>query len=385
MTFRFRVLIVFSFFIFFSCFAQEEKPFWVRVLLAECGGQENNEWTIRSENGFIIADPTGESEKIHTNKKKLTVSVHGSFFYVDGKRFLKRQWVLFPKTGLLEWSGNFYKGSFLFALQENQKAFFINKLELQDYIFAVLRSESWPGWPLEVNKVFAVITRSYLVSKVQEAKKQKRPYHIKNTKIHQSYNGHMFEKRNDTVLRQAVKQTKGLFLVYDNKPIVAMFDSCCGGIIPSKVDGVDFEKAPYLARDYPCEHCKRCRLYNWSVEYDIDQWTQLLKKVLPELKKVRGILVTKRDEAGLMKKVLVQGRKKSFILTGKQLYSLLDKVRSFYFTVHKNGKNILLKGRGYGHHLGLCQWGAREMVRDKWDYKKVIQFYYPDVSFVRLA
>jgi len=385
MTFRSKALIIFSFLVFFSCFASEEKPFWVRVLLSECSGQENKKWTIRSESGFIIADPSGESEKIHTNQKKLTVSVHGSFFYVDGKRFLKKEWVLFPKKGLLEWNGNFYKGSFLFVLQEHKKAFFINKLDLQDYIFAVLRSESWPGWPLEINKVFAVITRSYLISKVQEAKRQKRPYHIKNTKIHQSYNGHTFEKRNDKILRLAVKQTKGLFLAYENKPIVAMFDSCCGGIIPSKVAGVDFQKAPYLAREYPCEHCKRCRLYNWSVSYDIDQWTKLLKKALPELKKVRGIMVTKRDDAGLMQKVLVQGKKKSFVLTGKQLYSLLDTVKSFYFTVHKNKKNIVLKGRGYGHHLGLCQWGAREMVRDKWGYKKIIQFYYPNVSFVRLA
>jgi len=368
--------------IFFSCTI---NPFWVRVLLDECDTRANNEWVFTSEHGFIIADLDGVSKKIYTNKTKLSVSVHGSFFYVDGKRFVKKQWALFPKQGLLEWNGNFYKGAFTFCFQKNKKALLINLVDLQDYIFAVLRSESWPGWPLEVNKVFAVITRSYVMSKVQEAKRLKRPYHIKNTKIHQTYNGHTFEKRNDKALQLAVKYTKGLFLAYDGKPIVAMFDSCCGGITPSKMDGVDFKKAPYLARDYPCKHCKRCRLYSWEVEYSIDEWTQLLKKMFPDLKKVRGIWVAKRDDAGLIQEVVIKGAKKNFSLSGKKLYSLLDAVKSFYFSVHKKGRNIVLKGRGYGHHLGLCQWGAREMVRDKWGYKKIIQFYYPNVSFAKLA
>lgn len=186
-------------------------------------------------------------------------------------------------------------------------------------------------------------------------------------------------------MQQAVDETKGLFLAYDGEPIVAMFDSCCGGIIPSKVDGFDFDKAPYLARDYPCKHCERCCLYSWNVEYNIDDWTKLLQRAFPDLKKVRGIKIVKKDEAGLIQELEVKGTKKTFSLTGKKLYGLLDDVKSFCFSVHKKGKNIALKGRGYGHHVGLCQWGAREMVRDSWNYKQILQFYYPEVVFARLA
>ncbi|MCK5633108.1 SpoIID/LytB domain-containing protein, partial [bacterium] len=247
------------------------------------------------------------------------------------------------------------------------------------------RSESWPGWPLEVNKVFAVATRSYLIAKVREARKAKRLFHIKNTRIHQTYNGNNFQTRNSKMLRRAVEETKGQFLTFDNQPIVAMFDSCCGGVVPSKIMGVDFNKAPYLARDYACKYCKRCKLYRWKVEYSLEKWTNLLKKKFPRLKKLCGIKVLSRDDAGLIQELEIRGRKYSFSLTGKELYSLLDEVKSFYFSIRKKGKHIVLKGRGYGHHLGLCQWGAREMVRDGWEYKKILEFYYPDVSFVRLA
>lgn len=48
-------------------------------------------------------------------------------------------------------------------------------------------------------------------------------------------------------------------------------------------------------------------------------------------------------------------------------------------------KKIIFKGVGFGHHLGLCQWGAREMVRDGWDYKRVLQFYYPDTYLMKLC
>ena len=73
------------------------------------------------------------------------------------------------------------------------------------------------------------------------------------------------------------------------------------------------------------------------------------------------------------------------MITGKKLYSLVPAVKSFCFFSKKNQKQIMFKGRGYGHHVGLCQWGAREMVRDGWDYRRILQFYYPNTEFKQLV
>jgi len=362
------------------------QPLKVRVLLAESADVAcSDRWTIATSAGFFLTDLFSSTTTLQCHNNELHVAVKKGFFYLNGKRFLKKQFVVHAREGLLSFNRNFYKGSFLFVLDVQNRVQIINCVDLEHYIFAVLRSESWPGWPLEVNKVFAVAIRSYVIAKIREVKKSKRLFHIKSTKIHQTYNGHRFEKRNNTVLHKAVDQTRGMFLAYDDKPIVAMFDSCCGGIIPSKVEGVDFKKAPYLARDYPCEHCKRCKIYSWQVAYDIATWTKLLRAACPKLKKIRGITIARRDEAGLIQEITVQDSRTTFSLTGKQLYSLLDAVKSFSFSIHKKGKDILLSGRGYGHHLGLCQWGAREMVRDGWNYNKILKFYYPGVTFVRLV
>ncbi len=64
---------------------------------------------------------------------------------------------------------------------------------------------------------------------------------------------------------------------------------------------------------------------------------------------------------------------------------MFKEIKSFCFNIKKKSGKIIFNGRGFGHHLGLCQWGAREMVRDGWDYKQILAFYYPSTNFMRLT
>jgi len=60
-------------------------------------------------------------------------------------------------------------------------------------------------------------------------------------------------------------------------------------------------------------------------------------------------------------------------------------MKSRCFTLQKNGTEFIATGRGYGHHMGLCQWGAREMVRGGWQHKEILEFYYPGTTFMCLG
>ena len=95
--------------------------------------------------------------------------------------------------------------------------------------------------------------------------------------------------------------------------------------------------------------------------------------------------VSKTDKAGIVKGVTIRGNRFSWSIIGDKLYSLLKDVKSFCFDIKKTGDNICLTGRGYGHHIGLCQWGARQMVRELKDYKEILQFYYPGTDFMWLS
>lgn len=355
------------------------KPHYsVRVLLDEKQCTERPRWHLKVRKGCTYINPADRTNSWLSDDSSVDIAVHGKVIYINGKRYNGSQLVMIPHDGLIHFNDNRYQGSFLITCHSST-VYIINALELEDYVFSVLRTESWPGWPLEVNKVFAIACRSYAIAMIVRSKANKLPYHIKNTNAHQTYTG----THESPLLKAAVEETKGIFLAYKGKPIIAMFDGCCGGVTPSLIKDFNFSQAPYLARSYPCTYCKSCKIYNWQAVYSAHTLADVLHKGPPLIKKIKDIKVTHKDKAGLVREVTVKGSKGTVRVSGKKIYSKLKDVKSFCFSVEKRGDDIIFTGRGYGHHLGLCQWGAREMVRQGNDHRQVLQFYYPGTSFVR--
>lgn len=335
----------------------------IRVLLGEISTSEKTSWSIAKKE----------------SNKQINISFKNNNIYTNDKKVLRNSLRINPDDGHLSLNGKEYQGTF-HIIRHKKKLLLINALKLEDYIFSVLKTESWPGWPLEVNKVFAIASRSYAIAKVLENKKTKLPYHIKNTNKHQTYHG----VHNCKILKQAVEETKNIVLGNNKKPILAMFDCCCGGIIPAHMKSVDFKKAPYLARKRVCSFCKPCKIFSWEVSYNKKELIKILKKEFPNLKNIRSIKVTKKDPAGIVKVVEIVCNNLYYHVSGKKLYSLLKDITSFCFSINKQAEKIIIKGRGFGHHLGLCQWGAREMIKQSWDYQSILKFYYPGATFMKL-
>ena len=284
--------------------------------------------------------------------------------------------------GALKFQDLFYMGS-LQVVQDGQKIMIINCVPIEDYLVSVLRDEGWPGWSLEANKVLAIACRTYLVSKIMKSRALKLPYHIKNSVHHQTYNGKhrkIYEK-----LKTAVKETHNVFLAYDGKPIEAMFDSCCGGIIPANISGYDFKKHPYLARTKPCNYCKSAWIYSWDAQYDAAEIKELLAKHDIKVSKVLDMKITKKDKAGLVQELCIAAPERKITISGRKAYSIFSNIHSFAFSVSKKEKRFTVKGKGYGHHMGLCQWGAMNMIKDGYDYQRVLQFYYPGTTFMQFT
>lgn len=359
--------------------AQKKRSTKVRVLLAQVHHKESVQWRIKSAQGFLAY--LGEDDDLQKKIIKsgdLVIKIKHGIVTCNGKRVTDTL-RLKPLSGHGECNGIAYDGDFI-ILAHKDNFLCINQLDLEDYICSVLRTESWPGWPLEVNKVFAIACRSYVMFKILETRRSKRPFHVKDTNVHQTYRG----KHEVQLLKTAVKQTKGMVLGFEGEPILAMFDSCCGGIIPAHIADFDFDKAPYLARSYACHHCKESSLYSWQVSYDQAFFEAQLQNYYQSNMKLFDIHVTKKDKAGLVSEVKMRGPKTTTIIPGKKLYSLLKEIKSFHFEVGKKAGKIVFTGRGFGHHIGLCQWGARQMVRDGWDYKSILRFYYPGAYLMHL-
>lgn len=366
----------------FNTCKQNVQSITVRVLLDEQKNTAIKTWELISYDGFIVSHSLGLADKVSQyNKNKLLVQMQNGNLYINKKYYLGNSLYIQSRGEFIIWQGKPYRGSF-YVTKQNDKILLCNYIELEDYICAVIRSESWPGWPVEVNKAFAIASRSYVIAMIMRSRKKNLSYDIKDTNEHQRYN--LYGIHNSKIVTQAVKETQGVFLAHNNQPILAMFDSCCGGIVPSHIADFDFDLAPYLSRDYACTHCRRCSIYSWQVEYDRDIFEQLMLKEAHILSQLCDINVM-HDKAGLVQEAQLKGLNRVATVSGKKLYSLLKEVKSFCFSVSKEKEKIIVKGRGFGHHLGMCQWGAREMVRDGWNYKQILEFYYPNTVFMRLT
>ncbi|MCL4361211.1 SpoIID/LytB domain-containing protein [Candidatus Dependentiae bacterium] len=360
----------------------EKKSFFLKI-----GQFDLRSKFIRSGTGeFNVLVPSQENEILKS--VHLHVKFEDNKFIVNENSIESDRIIIRPcENTLLTINDIPYEGS-LVLIKQPESIYLINVLNIENYVSSVLYGESWPGWSLRVNEVFAIMCRTYVSSKIFESRKKKNKYFdIKNTNHHQTYKGyHDFD-----ILKQATLNTAGLILTHDQKPIIAMYDCCCGGIVPSQVkDVVNFEKAPYLARRYACNFCKDCKIYKWDIQYPLKDIEAMFKSEFSNFKKLKDIKIVSKDTAGMVKLVkLIDSAGKSITVTGKKVYSMLKKVKSLNFSIIKKGSNFVFKGKGYGHQMGLCQWGVHQLLKEeknlhKWTADKVLKFYYPKTALMKI-
>lgn len=365
-------------------------PGTIKVLIAEHANKPHD-YDLRSPSLLTITNEKGVSfiqksdEKlllsikrntaaVHLNSKKKR-SLHGDTLIIGNS---EQHFILNDKE---------YRGKIIIHTnQEKKKTYVINELALEDYVCSVLRSECIPYWPLEIQKVQAVASRSYAAYHIYLNKKNIRPYDIRNCTLNQIYDGHHTMKR----LHQAVQETANQIMVYDNKPVLAMFDVCCGGVVPANLALIDSRK-PYLYRPYACTHCEESSSYRWTIDIHTQDFINSLQK-LPHLKKqlrrLGGLInidCTRHEPSDVVTAVTIQGSRKCVELAPRDIKQAFNaKIKSPAFSITKKKDRIFLEGKGFGHYHGLCQCGARNLVKKGWLFKRILRFYYPQVSFARL-
>lgn len=385
---NFLALIFFS---VFTLFSAQSEPFLIRVHLDEFvpDAPSNQCWTITAQGGVVLSvlknDEGNTFKKVY--RKKLVIKRSDGSLFFNGKEISACQYFIRPVNNNVHITinGISYHGGLLVNLQNNI-FYLMNLVDSEQYVSAVVRKESWPGWPEEFNKAFSIVCRTYALSKVLKARAQRKrgvarvPYDIRSTSLHQVYGG----AHNCLEVIDAVKKTEGIVIAYRGQPIEAMFDACCGGAVTAKMRGIDFTKAPYLARTERCTLCKKHKQYEWEVEYSSRELCSLFKDELMGGKKIKSLRIKDRDDAGFVHQLLFEGSRVNALISGKKAYSVLKKLKSTFFTVHTRGDSYVFRGRGSGHCIGFCQWGAKQMIAQGQNYKEVIAFYYPHTNLMRI-
>lgn len=283
----------------------------------------------------------------------------------------------------LQWRGKPYRGRLEVRAAESGRLALVNVLNLEDYLYGVLPSEvDTKTWPMETLKAQAVVSRSYAYRMIEEGKNA--AYHVGTTARHQVYFGATFE---DTRAREAVDMTHGEVLVNKQGNILsAYFHSCCGGRTEDARFVWSADAPEELVGVSDLGYCKNSPYYSWVTTLPESEMTTALRKLGHTVNSpVKQVFVGSfsRSMRALTMKV-VAGRERFDLKTSSLRTALgANWIRSTKITGIKNkGGKFLISGLGWGHGIGLCQWGAKGMADKGNNYVRILKHYFPKATMI---
>ncbi len=285
-------------------------------------------------------------------------------------------------TGLVFYENRPYRGK-ICVVREGGNVFVVNELDIEDYLKGVLYNEVSHYWPMEVLKAQAVVARTYALYRIRMASGNS-AFDLANDQMDQVYSGYNGERYRTNL---AVEATRGEVLVCkgDKTPIPAFYHACCGGKteLPEEVWGGKATCGEKVVED---PFCKISPYFSWEVEFPEGQFISLLRPLGVRGSRVEYLSILSRTQSGRVKDLLLVTDVGEFVLSGLRLRMVLGprKVRSTLFSVKAKGKKVRFRGRGWGHGVGMCQWGAYGMALRGYKYDQILRFYYPEAELCKM-
>jgi stage II sporulation protein D len=283
------------------------------------------------------------------------------------------------------WIGDrWYRGRTLLVPQRGGLTA-VNYVDIEQYLYSVLGAEMSGNWPIEALKAQAVAARSYALH--QRLKSETDLYDVDNTQSSQVYKGLQTESSGTY---SAVDATTGQVLTYNGQIILAVFHSASGGHTEN-VEDVWTQPLPYL-RAVP-DFDQGAPVYQWKENFSRAQISNKISGV--------GNVISMKPERttayGSVLRMKVIGDGGSRVMTGADLRRVLN-LRSTRFTVIPqyggggNARNsgqapigFQVAGKGFGHAVGMSQWGAYNLARQGYGYQQILLHYYRGATLARIA
>jgi stage II sporulation protein D len=315
---------------------------------------------------FITKEPLVFDKKT----KEATIIKNGEYTYINDKKALSPISVFSEKNKMIKINDRFYFGTI--TIYPESSITVINSIPIETYLLSVLPSEIPATFKIEAMKAQAVIARTYSIYFLR--KNVDNNFDVDDSTNYQVYKG--FNNVEDKYLKNifsAVKSTEGKIITYNDEPIIAYFHSNSGGKLKS---GLEYfgknSDYPYLAaKDDP--YSIDSPGYNWTYDLSMDQYKTLFKT-----DSNLSYDAISFNDSGYADKIKIDNAEYNSKLFRKTVgYA---KLKSETFKIEILDDKIIFNGYGYGHGVGMSQWGANSMAKQNFDYKDIIEFYYPNTE-----
>lgn len=269
-----------------------------------------------------------------------------------------------------------YRGSLLLRPDEKETVTVVAEMTMENYLLGVLPFEMEPNWPLEALKAQAVVARTFAYYNLGKYKKA--GFDLTSDTRTQMYGG---LGRDSQPVRLAVSQTRGEVLGFDGQILSVYYHACCGGqtadaglVWPSGAATL----APL--RGVRDNYCVKSPLFRWTAYFS--KAAVLAAAASSRLigGKLRSVSVSGHDRTGNAKLFSIKTSAEALTVKAVELRKRLgasDLKSTRILSIKTSKAGVEFTGRGSGHGVGLCQWGARLQAEENRSYEQILKFYFP--------
>ncbi len=259
---------------------------------------------------------------------------------------------------------------------KNEKTNQIITLPFEEYIKGVVAGEMPATFELEALKAQAVASRSYAMYQMTATKDK--DYDVLNTTANQVYLTDQELKNNwkneyeqkINKINKAITETTGEYLTYKGQIVNAMFFSTSTGKTENSEE-VFVSALPYL-RSVDSKWDEASPVYTDTYTFDLKDFYSKLSLPYNENLKIE---ITAKTSTGRIKKLKINDQE----LNGRDLATKLS-LRSNYFTITQNNDKITINTKGFGHGVGMSQYGANGMAKEGYKYDQILKHYYQNTE-----
>lgn len=257
----------------------------------------------------------------------------------------------------------------------------LDNIKLEEYVVGVVAGEMPASFDIEALKAQAVASRSYALKKINDNKNNS--YDVVDTTSNQVYldDDELKSKWQDNYvsyinkIRQAVNETSMEYLEYNGEVANTMFFSTSNGYTEDS-QVVFSEDIPYLRSVDSSWDESVSSTFKYEVTFSLSEFYE---KLGIDYNKKLSVVVLERSSSNRIIKLKINGVE----LTGREVYNKL-KIRSTDFTIKQDGDNVVIDTKGYGHGVGMSQYGALGMAKNGYNYKEILDHYYTGTKLKKI-
>lgn len=253
-------------------------------------------------------------------------------------------------------------------------------MKMEDYVAGVVAGEMKNDWPVEALAVQAILARTFTIQ-AMDAKGGVPARGTQASTDIKEFQAYDAKAVNDNV-KKAVEMTRGMVITYQGKPIQAWFHASAGGITATAKEGLDYkeDEPPYIESVKSPDDLSPADIQNWTASFTKKELMAVLTKMGKTVTSVDSVELSKKGPSGRTMTMLIN---KNMEVSGPEVRIGLDstKLKSMLLDkVEVSGDNVIFTGKGYGHGVGVSQWGANKLAAAGKKPEEIIGQYFKNVT-----